>query len=195
MDLGFGPDEWLGVGIVGFNEVIDVLPELFDRPFWRQDSIALCRWRGQSGHFDNTVRAIDVTRKRPRYGAFGTRLAGFSIEGLSIIARFLTRNIPHATLIELEGADHMCWFGDNATQIADTILDFILEPNCDTRTAATSRRILATILTPPGSAIPSCACRKSNPDILVMQPAQDRTAKNVSSALNGARRRCNLVQR
>ncbi|MEA2891416.1 MAG: hypothetical protein QOI05_2209, partial [Bradyrhizobium sp.] len=22
MDLGFGPDEWLGVGIVGFNEVI-----------------------------------------------------------------------------------------------------------------------------------------------------------------------------
>src|ERR1700704_6303109 len=31
MDLGFGPDEWLGVGIVGFNEVIDVLPELFDR--------------------------------------------------------------------------------------------------------------------------------------------------------------------
>jgi hypothetical protein len=31
MDLGFGPDEWLVVGIVGFNEVIDVLPELFDR--------------------------------------------------------------------------------------------------------------------------------------------------------------------
>ena len=31
MDLGFGPDEWLGVGIVGFNEVIDVLPELLDR--------------------------------------------------------------------------------------------------------------------------------------------------------------------
>jgi hypothetical protein len=30
MDLGFGPDEWLGVGIVGFNEVIDVVPELFD---------------------------------------------------------------------------------------------------------------------------------------------------------------------
>jgi hypothetical protein len=26
MDLGFGPDEWLGVGIAGFSEVIDVLP-------------------------------------------------------------------------------------------------------------------------------------------------------------------------
>ena len=32
-----------------------------------------------------------------------------------------------------------------------------------------------------------CACRKSNPDILVMQPAQDRTAKNVTDGLNGAR--------
>jgi hypothetical protein len=30
MDLGFGPDEWLGV-FIGFNEVIYVLPELFDR--------------------------------------------------------------------------------------------------------------------------------------------------------------------
>jgi putative transposase len=41
----------------------------------------------------------------------------------------------------------------------------------------------------------ACACRKSNPDILVVQSAQDRTAKNVSSALNGARCRRILVQR
>ena len=27
----------------------------------------------------------------------------------------------------------------------------------------------------------SCACRKSNPDILVVQPTQDRTAENASS--------------
>jgi len=40
-----------------------------------------------------------------------------------------------------------------------------------------------------------CACRKSNPNILVMQPAQDRTAKNVPSSLNRARCRCILVQR
>jgi hypothetical protein len=39
-----------------------------------------------------------------------------------------------------------------------------------------------------------CACRKSNPDILVVQSTQDRTAKNVSSALNGARCRRILVQ-
>ena len=33
----------------------------------------------------------------------------------------------------------------------------------------------------------TCACRKSNPDILVMQPAQDRTAKNVTNGSDGAR--------
>jgi hypothetical protein len=43
--------------------------------------------------------------------------------------------------------------------------------------------------------IDPCACRKSNPNILVMQPAQDRTAKNVPSSLNRARCRCILVQR
>jgi hypothetical protein len=34
-----------------------------------------------------------------------------------------------------------------------------------------------------------CAYRKLNPSVLVMQPAQDRTAKNVSGPLNGARQR------
>src|SRR5450631_2034023 len=38
-----------------------------------------------------------------------------------------------------------------------------------------------------GAPIRSCACRKSNPDVLVVQSTQDRTAKNVSSTLNGAR--------
>ena len=36
------------------------------------------------------------------------------------------------------------------------------------------------------SAIP-CACRKSNPNILVMQPAQDWKAKNTPCPLNRAR--------
>ena len=40
-----------------------------------------------------------------------------------------------------------------------------------------------------------CACRKLNPDVLVVQSTQDRTAKNVSSTLNGARCRRILVQR
>jgi pimeloyl-ACP methyl ester carboxylesterase len=27
--------------------------------------------------------------------------------------RFLAAHLPHAKLVELEGTDHMCWFGDN----------------------------------------------------------------------------------
>ena len=38
------------------------------------------------------------------------------------------------------------------------------------------------------------ACRKSNPDILVMQPAQDWATKNVPGALDGARDRRILLQ-
>ncbi|MBR1193643.1 adenylate/guanylate cyclase domain-containing protein [Bradyrhizobium sp. AUGA SZCCT0169] len=60
--------------------------------------------------------------------------------------RFLASHIPHAKLIELEGPDHMCWFGDNATLIADTILDFVVEPGAETRTTTASRRVLTTIL-------------------------------------------------
>jgi hypothetical protein len=33
----------------------------------------------------------------------------------------------------------------------------------------------------------ACACRKSNPNILVMQPAQDWKAKNTPRPLNRAR--------
>jgi hypothetical protein len=32
-----------------------------------------------------------------------------------------------------------------------------------------------------------CACRKSNPDILVVQPAEDRTATNTPYPLNNTR--------
>jgi hypothetical protein len=40
-----------------------------------------------------------------------------------------------------------------------------------------------------------CACRKSNPDILMMSSAQHWPANNVPGPLNGARCRCILVQR
>ena len=33
----------------------------------------------------------------------------------------------------------------------------------------------------------TCACRKSNPDIFVMQSAEDRTANNTPCPLNSAR--------
>ena len=38
-----------------------------------------------------------------------------------------------------------------------------------------------------GAALGSCPCRKSNPDILMMQPAQNRTAKNVTDGPYDAR--------
>jgi len=41
----------------------------------------------------------------------------------------------------------------------------------------------------------ACACRKSNPNILVVQPAQDRAAKNGPGQFDGARDRRILLQR
>ena len=61
--------------------------------------------------------------------------------------RFLAEHIPHAKLVELEGPDHFYWMDDNASQIADLILDFIAEPSLQSRgESARSRRLLATIL-------------------------------------------------
>ena len=39
----------------------------------------------------------------------------------------------------------------------------------------------------------TCPCRKLNPDILMMQPAQNRTAKNVTDGPYGARYGCILL--
>ena len=60
--------------------------------------------------------------------------------------RFLAEHIPHAKLVELDGADHIYWLGDNASQIADMILEFIANPGAETPHTAISRRVLATIL-------------------------------------------------
>jgi len=40
----------------------------------------------------------------------------------------------------------------------------------------------------------NCAYRKSNPDILVVQPAENWAAKNVPGAIDGARNRRILLQ-
>jgi hypothetical protein len=39
-----------------------------------------------------------------------------------------------------------------------------------------------------------CACRKSNPDILVVQSTQDWATKNVPGAIDGARDRSIFLQ-
>jgi len=41
----------------------------------------------------------------------------------------------------------------------------------------------------------SCACRKSNPDILVVQPAENWAAKNLPGSFDGTRERRILLQR
>jgi hypothetical protein len=40
-----------------------------------------------------------------------------------------------------------------------------------------------------------CACRKSNPDILVVQPAENWAAKNLPGSFDGTRERRILLQR
>ena len=58
--------------------------------------------------------------------------------------------------------------------------------------------IVSAARTPLGSfnrAFATCACRKSNPNILVVQPAQDRAAKNGPGRFDGARDRRILLQR
>jgi pimeloyl-ACP methyl ester carboxylesterase/class 3 adenylate cyclase len=60
--------------------------------------------------------------------------------------RFLAAHIQGAKLVELEGSDHLYWLGDNALQIADLVVNFIAQPGSEARSAAGSRRVLATIL-------------------------------------------------
>ena len=60
--------------------------------------------------------------------------------------RFLAKHIPGARLVELDGADHLPWLGNNAGQIADMILDFIADPGTGTLSPTGSERRLATIL-------------------------------------------------
>ena len=56
--------------------------------------------------------------------------------------RFLAEHIPGAPYIELPGKDHPPWIGDNATEIADAIEEFLT----GTRAPVTIDRVLATVL-------------------------------------------------
>lgn len=60
--------------------------------------------------------------------------------------RFLAKHIPDAKLVELDGPDHVPWLSDNASQIADMILDFIVAPGTEQLSATGPQRVLATIL-------------------------------------------------
>ncbi|MBV9635134.1 MAG: adenylate/guanylate cyclase domain-containing protein [Methylobacteriaceae bacterium] len=60
--------------------------------------------------------------------------------------RFLAKHIPNAKLVEIDGADHILWLGDNAIEIADRVSDFILDPDKEAPITSTSQRVLVTIL-------------------------------------------------
>jgi class 3 adenylate cyclase len=56
--------------------------------------------------------------------------------------RFLAKHIPGARYLELPGADHLFWVGDNAGEIADAIQEFLT----GSRAPVPVDRVLATIL-------------------------------------------------
>src|SRR6185437_13623784 len=60
--------------------------------------------------------------------------------------RFLAAHIPHAKLLELDGPDHIYWLGDNALQIADLVVNFMVQPGTEAHAVPRSRSVLATIL-------------------------------------------------
>ena len=57
------------------------------------------------------------------------------------------------------------------------------------------RRVFLAVIATIFALTAACACRKSNPNILVVQPAQDRAAKNGPGQFDGARDRRILLQR
>jgi pimeloyl-ACP methyl ester carboxylesterase len=56
--------------------------------------------------------------------------------------RYLAKHIPGARYIELPGADHPPWIGDNADEIADAVQEFLT----GSRAAVSVDRVLATVL-------------------------------------------------
>jgi hypothetical protein len=60
--------------------------------------------------------------------------------------------------------------------------------------ARDSKADAASCASPIPFGLTTCGCRKLNPGILVMQPAQDWATKNVPGAIDGARDRRILLQ-
>ena len=50
------------------------------------------------------------------------------------------------------------------------------------------------VMNESAGSLPTCACRKSNPDILVVQPAENWAAKNLPGPFDGTRERRILLQ-
>ena len=64
-------------------------------------------------------------------------------------------------------------------------------PHC---TRANSNPAFSTVIVCTIALVGPCACRKSNPDILVVQPAENWEAKNLPGPFDGTRERRILLQ-
>ncbi len=76
-----------------------------------------------------SVADVDVTHLAPRVTA--PTLITHSVDDRSRFhvgySRVLAELIPHATLVEFEGEDHMFWAGDNWREIADAQIRFLAD--------------------------------------------------------------------
>jgi hypothetical protein len=122
------------------------------------------------------------------------------------------RKIPETRLVRIKSAGHIPMENDPKT-VAGALAEFFwcrtltegTDEGCGSRRLperrAAARRLVGRPaprrdhrVQRPRCRSLGCACRKLNPGILVMQPAQDWATKNVPGAIDGARDRCILLQ-
>ena len=84
--------------------------------------------------------------------------------------------------------------GDNSDKLALRIASLATAINVIVACGFSIAGLLSPSAILPAGASLSCACRKLNPGISVMESAQDWATKNVPGAIDGARDRCILFQ-
>ena len=82
VDLGLGPDEGLGVAIIGFDEGIDVLPELLDRGEGRA---------AERLTFEDREPDLDLLSHEARVGVKWKRTLGWRLSQRSVLGLWVLR--------------------------------------------------------------------------------------------------------
>jgi pimeloyl-ACP methyl ester carboxylesterase len=98
---------------------------------------------GAAAAYLRTVAQIDVRRALPMVEAPTLVLHARRDRVIPIeLAHYLAERMPHATLAEVDSADHLIWFSDAVDAVADQIQDFLVGvvPNLEIR------RVLATVV-------------------------------------------------
>jgi class 3 adenylate cyclase len=119
----------------------------------RANDLALQRWWGRFERLGASPAAVADLMKMNRQIDVSGILSSIRVPTLVVHrvgdvtinvegGRFLAANIPGARYVELPGADHMPFIGDNAMEIADLIGDFVT----GSKTSVAADRVLATIL-------------------------------------------------